>query len=67
MSRGKTDFKNVPVSVSLTFEQIKWLKEHPKFNLSQFIQIQLQFLIDTKIVLLELQKEVENEKTVKRR
>lgn len=42
MGRKKVKFKNKTISISLPAHQIKFIDEHPKFNLSKFVQIYLQ-------------------------
>lgn len=42
MSRNKVELKAEPVSVSVPKDIKIWLKQHPTFNLSKFIQMHLK-------------------------
>ena len=60
---------NVATSISITSEQKRYVREHPRFNLSKFIQLMLDDYINVaKMVEYDLhhKKEVKNgKKTIK--
>lgn len=46
MSRNKVPYKNETISISLPIDQISFIRSYPMFNLSKFVQLQLQDHID---------------------
>lgn len=41
MGRKKVEFKAKNISISLPYEQIKFIENHSKFSLSEFVRIHL--------------------------
>lgn len=57
MSRKKIEIKNKPVSISLPQSQIDFILLHPHFNLSKYVQMQLNEYINLSSEVEELEKE----------
>ena len=57
MGRKKIQNKNKNISISLTNYQYEFVKSHPDFDLSKFVQLSLISFIELYDELRELKKE----------
>ena len=67
MGRHKIDNKNKPISISLPQDQIQFIQQHPKFNLSKMVQIHLSEYISLSNEVDRIKKEenINGEETIK--
>lgn len=58
MGRKKVECKARNISICLPYHQIRFIENHEKFNLSEFVRIHLQDYLDLTLDLEECEKEV---------
>lgn len=70
MKLSLLNMKNISTSISITYNQKEYVDNHPKFNLSKFVQLMLEDYINVaKMVERDIQQKeaTNNEKTTKQR
>ena len=59
MGRKRIENKNIVVSVSLPINLASYIKTHPKFNFSKFVQIHFQDYVEKALEVEQLKLELE--------